>query len=247
MIWAAASDLCGAKKSRRRICQLNCQTNEISYKHDEDTDRRIVPVYLNGMNEIFWFKISEEMDLFRDFIWEIRKKVIFVFRSPNTIPQFFGKLRLFYDKPEDIPSIQIAVSMFSKQDITNAALLSRWVPRKVVHGFSEKAFEHVESWMDAVQNVPRQVEVEVTMHRPWMDYRGLRGLSEQMRRGGRKVHVRINESAWELCPNRVLHIGLTVGALKGVTMAQQSKFTEQEAKTLVDHGCRGFRAKFLEE
>lgn len=245
MIWAEASNLCGAKKSRRRLCQLDCKTNKISYDH-EHMERRILPVYRNGLSQVFWFKITEHGDLFRDFIREIRNKSIFMFHSPNAIPRFFEQLGRFFNNPEDIPAIRISISLFSSQDITNGALLSRWVPRKIVHGYSEKAYEHVESWMDAVQNVPCQVEVEVTMQRPWMDYRGLRGLSEQMRRGGRKVHVRINKDAWERCPNSELHIGLTVGALQGITMAQQSSFTEQEAKTLVDHGCRGFRAKLLE-
>lgn len=242
MIWAEAAGMGAVTTNRRRHCQLNCETNEISYQQDKTTKRQIIPVYPNGMNYIFWFKISEEPILFQQFLWELKDKVIFMLRSPDAIPPFVEKLKRFFNKPEDIPGIEIAIPLFSSQDMRNASYLSRFLPRKVVHGFSEKAFEHVKSWMDAVQNVPSQIKVEVTMHRPWMDYRSLRGLSEQMRRGNRTVKVRINEPAWMSCPRRDLHIGLTVGALHGVTMAQQSTFTESEAKALVDLGCRGFRA-----
>lgn len=176
-------------------------------------------------------------------MWEIRNKAIFMFRTPETIPLFFERLGRFYEKLEDIPPIRIAVPLFSSTQISHGAFLSKWCMRKMVHGYCEKALEHVASWADVVQKIPSKVEVEITMHRPWMDYRNLRDLGEQMRRGGRTVEVRINEKAWDRCPNHDLHIGLTVGALKGDTMAKQSEFTADEAKTLVDHGCRGFRAK----
>lgn len=243
MIWKEAVGSCELRQSRRRLCQLNGETDTISYKQDKTTERQIVPVYRNGMNIIFWFRFSGAHGSFQMFLSEIKDKVIFMFTSPNDIPAFFVLLRPFYKTLNDIPKIRISIPLFSVREIENPGYLSMWIPRKVVHGYSEKAFEHVASWMDVVQNVPPQIEVEVTMHRPWMDYRSLRGLSGQIRRGGRTVDVRINEPAWDRCPKRDLHIGLTVGAIKGIAMAKQSNFTADEANTLVEHGCRGFRAR----
>ncbi len=146
-----------------------------------------------------------------------------------------------FHSPYVLPRICIAIPLFSPRHLPTAARLSNWAQVGKVHGYTERAYEHVKDWMDALQILAGNVVVEVTVHRPWRDYRSLRGVTSLLRENEGKVEVRVAQRAWLRIPNPEFHVGLTVAALEGISMARQSSITADEAKELCDHGCRGFR------
>lgn len=239
LIWLEAIDI---TTKTRQICELNCQNNSVSYRTFDTL--RVIPVLPNGMNYVFVFSVSRDPDLSREFMREIKDEVV-LFRSPQFVPLFSTILHHHFAPNFQIPKIRIGFSLFRSRDLKFAPRLSQGMPRNMAHGYFEHVFEdvfeHVQSWMHAVQTLAGKVTVEVKVNRPWTDYRSLRGLTSPLRRDNGTVEVIINQRAWDKIPDREFHIGLTVGALQGMTMLRQLVFTEDGAKILVDHGCRGFR------
>lgn len=95
--------------------------------------------------------------------------------------------------------------------------------------------------MDAVVPLTWRIVVELDLWHPWRDYRRLRGLTVPLTRNGGKMEFLIRRENWSEVTARHFHLGLTVDALQGTNEAAKLTFTDNDAKELVDYGCRGFR------
>lgn len=232
--------------NRGNQCKLDLDSGEVSRIPLDET--KIIPVGDSGDNTLFRLMatIVRGGGFPYKLFHEATRSVIFSFKSSNALANFVNTINKFYDKTDyEVPLLRITIHFFSPDNMPNRvhhANLCSWTPQlPMAHGYTENALGHVRAWMDAVQKLNVDTEVEVCVHRPWMDYRSLRGLTAPLRANGKSPRVRVAEGRWGLIPDPSFHIGVTIASLQGTKMARQSQITLEEAKILADHGCRGFR------
>lgn len=211
---------------------------------------RVAPVHISGMNLIFANHARNDDFLFEELLCEAAYfHVIFVFESPVALQNFAGLLAQYkpvWRTSERAPIFRIGIKFFSTQADLDTVGLSSWSSLKYAHGYHGKVEEHIEQWAEVTQLLgevlpANLVWMEITMLRPWRDYRSLRVLTAALRANAGEVMVRVSSTAWSAIPSRDFHISLTVACLKDTFFHTQLAITENEARELVRHGCRGFR------
>lgn len=198
----------------RELVTLNCQNNSLS--------RAIVTVFAEqvsptGETRLFETNIAKSGAIFSEFLQAISLSTLFVCDSSTALHNFARRIsRYWQGHLELIPTIRVELNILKDSEL--ASELCGWQERDMQHGYSTGVEEHIKDWMDAVQQLPVPVKVDLVMHYPWRDYRGLRGVTQEVRRSTplpRNVRVRVNRAAWDGIPKPDFHIALTIASIKG--------------------------------
>lgn len=207
--------------------------------------RRVI-VRDDGQNAIFSLSLAGAPGVFRNFMAWTSHMVTYVFHSSTSLRRF---VQLYKEQTglskSLLPPICIEIHVFQDPTFRD---LSSWREHDMAHGYELNAHDHFKDWVEAIQTL-HGAKVDIVMHRPWADYRSLRGVTAPLRRPGTGPRepsynigrVQVEQSSWNEFVEPDTHIHLTAAAIMGSPYSVWSDTTEEHATFLVTHGCRGFR------
>lgn len=225
-----------------RQITLNGATDGVSERTIDESKYSILDVVdEDGRAKVFKLPLAKVGQAFNEFLSENAPNMTFAFTKTTSLFNFAEVLRAYLSPDPSLRVIiRVSISMF--YDDKQFASLGNWKESQSNHGSREKAHDHVKEWMEAVRALPQSAVVLIILHRPWHDYRALRGVTESLRTPRQRgTGVAVEMKNWDHLPDKNFHMCMTVASIAGGETSLSSEIEPAQVEELLKHGCRGFR------